>query len=83
MTIVFGYPAAAYPPLPPKLPLEEVCFTGGAYHETNPAVLQDWITQMSAGYKASFPFSSLAAQLRVYQSKITQAEEDLSKMIFK
>lgn len=83
MAIVFGYPAAAYPPLPPKLPLEEVCFTGGAYHETDPAVLQDWITQMSAGYKASFPFSSLAAQLRVYQSKITQAEEDLSKMIFK
>ena len=83
MTIVFGYPAAAYGPLPPRLPLEEVCFTDGAYHETSPAVLKDWIAQMSAGYKASFPFSSLAAQLRVYQSKITQAEEDLNRMIYK
>lgn len=81
MTIVFGYPGAAYPPLPPKLPLEQICFTDGAYHETDPAVLQDWMAQMSAGYKASFPFSSLEAQLRVYQSKIGQAEKDLSELI--
>ena len=82
MTIVFGYPAVAYPPLPPKLPLEQICFTDGAYHETDPAVLQDWMAQMTAGYKASFPFSSLEAQLRVYQSKIGQAEQDLNKLIF-
>jgi FMN reductase (NADPH) len=82
MTIVFGYPAAAPPPMPPKLPMEQICFTDGRYHETDPAVLQDWMEQMTAGYKASFPFSSLEAQLKVYRSKIGQAEEDLGRMIY-
>ena len=82
MTIVFGYPGAAPPPMPPKLPLEQVCFMDGRYHETDPAVLQDWMAQMTAGYKAMRPFSSLEAQIRVYQSKIGQAEEDLRSMIF-
>jgi len=82
MTIVFGYPGAAPPPMPPKLPMEQICFTDGIYHETDQAVLLDWMAQMTAGYKASRPFSSLKAQLRVYQSKIAQAEEDLRRMIF-
>ena len=81
MTIVFGYPGAARGPMPPRLPLEAVCFTDGHYKETDPAVLADWMAQMTAGYKASFPFSSLEAQLRVYQSKIGGAEADLEKMI--
>ena len=83
MTIVFGYPAVAQPPMPPKLPLEEISFTGGKYRETDPVVLQNWLEQMTAGYKASFPFSSLDAQLKVYQSKIGKAEEDLSAIVFK
>jgi nitroreductase len=83
MTIVFGYPGTAPPPMPPKLPLEQVCFTDGRYHEADPAVLQDWMAQMTAGYKAMRPFSSLEAQLRVYQSKIGLAEEDLRRMIFR
>jgi nitroreductase len=83
MTIVFGYPAVGLPPMPPKLPLDQVCFMDGTYHETDAAVLQDWMDQMTAGYKASSPFSSLDAQLHVYQSKIGQAEADLNKMIFK
>lgn len=82
MTIVFGYPAAAPGPMPPKLPVEAVCFTDGRYHETDPAVLQDWMAQMAAGYKASSPFSSLEAQLGVYRSKIGQAEHELGKMIY-
>jgi nitroreductase len=82
MTIVFGYPGAAPPPMPPKLPLEQICFTDGSYHEADPVVLQDWMAQMTAGYKAMRPFSSLEAQIRVYQSKIGQAEEDLERMIF-
>jgi hypothetical protein len=82
MTIVFGYPSAAPPPMPPKLPLEQICFTDGKYHEPDPQALHDWMAQMEAGYKASHPFSSLEAQLRVYQSKIGQAEEDLRGMIF-
>jgi FMN reductase (NADPH) len=82
MTIVFGYPGAATPPMPPKLPLEQICFTDGRYHEPDPQVLQDWLAQMIAGYKAMRPTSSMEAQLRVYQSKIGQAEEDLREMIF-
>ena len=82
MTIVFGYPGAAPPPMPPKLPLEQICFTDGRYHEADPAVMQDWMAQMTAGYKAMRPSSSLEAQLRVYQSKIGQAEEDLRRMIY-
>lgn len=82
MTIVFGYPAAAPGPMPPKLPMEAVCFTDGRYHETDPAVVQDWMAQMTAGYKANSPFSSLEAQLGVYRSKIGKAEEELRRMIF-
>lgn len=83
MTIVFGYPAAAPPPMPPKLPLEEISFSRGKYRETDPVLLREWLEQMTAGYKASFPFSSLEAQLRVYQSKIGKAEADLNAIVFK
>ena len=81
MTIVFGYPAGGERPMPPKLPLEEISFADGKYRETDPAVLQDWLEQMKAGYKAMSPFSSLEAQLKVYETKIGKAEEDLSQMI--
>lgn len=82
MTIVFGYPAGGGQPMPPKLPLEEISFADGKYHEPDPAVLRDWLGQMTAGYKAMSPFSSLKAQLKVYESKIGKAEEDLNRMIF-
>jgi len=82
MTIVFGYPGAAPPPMPPKLPLDQVSFTDGRYHEADPEVMRDWLAQMTAGYKAMRPFSSLEAQIGVYQSKIGQAEEDLRGMVF-
>ncbi len=82
MTIAFGYPGRGEQPMPPKLPLEQISFGDGRYHPADPAVLQDWLAQMTAGYKASFPFSSLDAQLKVYASKIGQAEEDLGRMIF-
>jgi nitroreductase len=80
MTIIFGYANKAYPPMPPKLPLNQICFTG-AYKEADPRVLEDWMMQMTAGYKASFPLSSLDAQLNVYKSKIVNAEKDLNRMV--
>ena len=80
-TIVFGYSKGAYPPMPPKLPLEQICFTG-RYREPDPAVMQDWLHQMIAGYKASNLRSSFDAQLNVYRAKIGQAEADLNAMIF-
>jgi len=87
MTIVFGYAKGAYPPMPPKLPLDQICFDGGSesgrYREADPAVMADWLAQMVAGYKASHLFSSFDAQLKVYQAKIGQAEADLRRMVLK
>ena len=82
MTIVFGYASNAYHPMPPKLPLNQICFAGGEYKETDPQVLEDWMAQMTAGYKASFPRSSLGNQLKVYESKIVDAEKELNQMVF-
>jgi FMN reductase (NADPH) len=82
MTIVFGYPRGSYPPMPPKLPLEQICFAG-TYQEADNDVMQDWLAQMKAGYKASHPLSSFEAQLRLYQSKIGQAEASLQAMVFR
>jgi nitroreductase len=82
MTIVFGYPRGSYPPLPPKLPLDQICFED-RYHEPDRAVMEDWLAQMKAGYKASHLRSSFEAQLRLYESKIGQAEIDLRAMVFR
>jgi nitroreductase len=81
MTIVFGFPRGAYPPMPPKLPLEQICFEG-EYREPDPVVMEDWLHQMIAGYKASNFRSSFDAQLNVYRAKIGQAEADLHAMVF-
>lgn len=80
-TIVFGYARGAYPPMPPKLPLEQICFAG-RYRAADAAVMADWLDQMVAGYKASNLRSSFDAQLRVYQNKIAQAEADLRATVF-
>ncbi len=82
MTMVFGYPGRGEQPMPPKLPLEEISFSDGKYPTSDPEVFKDWLEQMTAGYKASFPFSSLEAQLKVYASKIGQAEKDLEQMVY-
>lgn len=80
-TIIFGYARSAYLPMPPKLPLDQICFSG-QYREADPAIMADWLAQMVAGYKASHVFSSFGAQLKVYQTKIGQAEADLRRMVF-
>jgi nitroreductase len=81
MTIVFGYASRPYAPMPPKLPLEQIC-CNGTYREADPQAMADWLAQMLAGYKASRPFSSFEAQLRVYRDKIGQAEADLQAMVY-
>ena len=81
MTIVFGYPCGPYPPLPPKLPLEQICF-GGQYREADGEVLEAWLSQMMAGFKATHLLSSFEAQLQLYRSKMGQAEADLKEMVF-
>lgn len=81
MTIVFGYPRGEYPPMPPKLPLQTVCFSG-KYQEPNTSIMEDWLAQMVAGYKTSHITSSFDAQLKVYQNKIGSAEIDLENMVY-
>ena len=81
LTIVFGYPSRAYPPMPPKLPLETICMDSH-YHEADPGVMQDWLDQMKAGYKTEHLVSSFDAQLKVYERKLARAESDLHQMIF-
>jgi nitroreductase len=81
MTIVFGYARAAYRPMPPKLPLEQICFEG-RYREADAAVMTDWLQQMVAGYKSTNLRSSFDAQLGVYEGKIGRAEADLRAMVF-
>jgi nitroreductase len=81
MTIVLGYPKSGYRVMPPKLPLDQICFTG-KYKEAELPILKDWFSQMFTGYKAEHPFSSFDAQLELYRSKIDQAERDLNEMVF-
>lgn len=75
-TIVLGYRRGAPPPMPPKLPLEQICFEG-SYKKVNEQVMEEWLAQMKAGYKASRPLSSFKAQLNLYESKIGRAEANL------
>jgi hypothetical protein len=44
--------------------------------------MEDWLSQMMAGYKASYPLSSFEAQLRLYKAKIGKAEDNLRAMVF-
>lgn len=81
MTIVFGYARGNYPPMPPRLPLDQVIFTG-TYKEPDQQVLSDWMEDMEAGYKAMRPGSSFAEQVDVYCSKLKSAETELQKMVF-
>lgn len=81
MTIVFGYPRGAYPPMPPKLPAEQVFFKG-QYAAPDQATLESWLSQMIAGYNASHLGSSFEKQLQIYQKKIGQAEADLQEVVY-
>jgi len=81
MTIVFGYPKTGYRPMPPKLPLDQICFSG-KYREAELSIMHEWFSQMITGYKADHPLSSFDAQLELYRSKIDQAEKDLQEIVF-
>ena len=81
MTMVFGYARGPYPPMPPKLPTEQLFFQG-QYPPPDRKTMENWLAQMVAGYKASHLRSSFEGQLKVYQSKIGQAENDLREMVF-
>lgn len=81
MTIVFGHPKNYPTIMPPKLPVEEITFTG-RYKEPDSKVMQDWLHQMIAGYRAKMITASFNGQLRKYLSKIDEAEAGLRRLIF-
>jgi len=81
MTIIFGYAAGGYPPMPPKQAMDQVAFAG-AYREADTAAMEDWLMQLQAGYKAMRPNSSFETQVAHYRSKMEQAEADLHDMVF-
>lgn len=81
MTIVFGYARGPRPPMPPKLPADQIFFRG-KYCPPDPETMQSWLSQMVAGYNASHPGSSFESQLKIYENKLGKAEVDLREMIF-
>ena len=81
MTIVFGFARGPYPPMPPKLPTKQVFFKG-QYQLPDRETMDSWLAQMISGYKASHLLSSFEKQVRIYQTKIGQAEVDLRDIIF-
>jgi len=81
LTMVFGYRRGPAPVMPPKLPMEAITFEG-RYREPGEGVMERWLAEMKAGYKASHPLSSFEAQLEVYRGKIDEAEAALRQMVF-
>jgi len=81
MTIAFGYARGVVQAIPPRLPRDLLCVEGG-YREDTEGIMDEWLAQMVAGYKAQWPKSSFQAQLKLYRSKIQQAESDLQRMVF-
>ncbi len=81
MTIIFGYASGRYPPMPPKLPAEQLFF-GNRYCEPDRMTMESWLSQMRVGYKASHLNSSFEKQIEIYRRKIVEAEENLQKMVF-
>jgi nitroreductase len=80
MTIIFGYARGPHPPMPPKLPSEQVFFEG-QYRLPDRETMESWLAQMIAGYKISHLNSSFENQMRIYQNKIEQAEINLRGMV--
>ena len=80
MTLVLGYPATGRPPMPPRLPLDAVAFTG-AYRETPQPVLDAWHEAMLAGYRASSGGRPFASQVDHYNRRLREAEADLRAMV--
>lgn len=81
MTIVFGYPKGKALGMPPKLPLEEIVFTG-KYKQPDKTVMKRWLQQMMAAYRAAFVTRSLQGQMQHYLSKVDNAEKGLRDLIF-
>ena len=82
MTIVFGYAAEKASAMPPKLPLSEIVFTEGVYKEPDRKVMEKWLKEMMAGYRAMFVIQSFKDRINHYLAKVDEAEKGLHKIVF-
>ncbi len=80
MSIAFGYAQGGAPPMPPKLPLEAVTFTG-IYNEADQAVLEQWYREQQAGYMAGKGGAPFAQQIAYYNRRLAEAERDLENLV--
>jgi nitroreductase len=81
LTLALGYMRGSLPPIPPRFPMEALCFEG-PYREVSQQVLDDWVSSLADGFRAAHPLSSLEKQLKYYTPKIVEAEGHLNAMIF-
>jgi hypothetical protein len=79
MTIVLGYPKRTPLGMPPKLPMEEIVFSG-KYREPDRQIAEEWLEQMRAGYLTLG--KSFNAQVKHYTSRIHEVERDLREMVY-
>ena len=81
MTVIFGYPKGKPLGLPPKLPLEEIVYSG-TYREPDGAIIQRWIKEWMAAYRSVFITRSFNSQIKSYLSRVDEAEKGLNDIIF-
>ncbi len=81
MTVVFGYSKQPLAPLPPRLPMDQIC-ASGTYPKADRTVLEDWLLEMKTAFKAARPLWSFEGQLRKYREDIERAEGELSAMVY-
>ena len=81
MTIVFGYAKIPLAPMPPRLPLDQIC-APAKYPRGDQRTLENWLLEMKTGFKAARPMWSFEGQLRYYQENILRAEGDLRALIY-
>ena len=81
MTIVFGYSKQSFAPLPPRLPMDQIC-ASGKYPKADINILEDWLLEMKTAFKAARPLWSFEGQLRKYRDDIERAEEELSTLVY-
>ena len=81
MTIVFGYAKIPLAPMPPRLPLDQIC-APAQYPQGDQQMLEEWFLEMKTGFKAARPMWSFEGQLKYYRENILRAENDLRELIY-
>ncbi len=81
MTLILGYSRIPFAPMPPRLPMDQIC-AQGRYPQARESVLEDWLLRMMTAFKAARPLWSFEGQLRYYRDNILKAEEELRNLIY-